>query len=253
MSYLYLVACYLIARTARIVPVVGLILALPFFAGSSHAEGVIRLHAHNAQVASGKMADGPMDRAVREAFKRAGIPVEITNSPIRRGMQDIEKGSADGQYPRDRAIGIASDEVVPLPITLYRSKFVAFTNSQNLEFKGRDSLRKLRVAYLAGWRIFERQRFSYGEFHFTRKMENLMGMVERQRVDIGLLEKRLLQMLMGENDLGHFRILEPPVEVLDLTLLLHHKHRALVPRLTRAFQDMISDGTMKRLCPACVG
>ncbi len=47
------------------------------------------------------------------------------------------------------------------------------------------------------------------------------------------------------------KALSPPLSSVNLFLMVHKKHAALVPKLVEALQEMKRDGTFAKLCEVC--
>lgn len=190
---------------------------------------------------------GILDRIAAEAFRRLDIQITVRRQHQQRSMASLNSGSVDGIVVSAEAAfdGLPSAVVVREPIT--EGVFVAVAPAGSVDWKGPLSLEKARFAYRRGISILDQLLGGYsGKFDVTDAIQ-LVLMLERDRIDVGIMERRTAIKLLGKTKNSKLEILDPPVAVVKGYLILHQKHAGLRPGLEKALAAMKRDGTYMKI------
>lgn len=204
------------------------------------ASGVRSPHSTPAQ-------DGFIDRLVSEAFRQLGYTVVITPLPAKRALQETNTGNLDADLVRVQEIPHSFTNLRTVPEKLIDFDFMVFTRHARLTPQGWDSLKAYEVGIISGWKILERQLKGSRTLTLADDTRQLMRLLAQDRVDLVVSER--WQGLQAIQDLGlsDVHMLEPPVKSREMFLMLHKRHAALIPRLTKTLRKMKQDGRYQHL------
>ena len=217
---------------------------------ASADDSILIINTFSRPPLSTESQNGPVDKAIREAFRRAGKEIRIVHRPEKRSIHLVEQGKEDGLFPRVKEVFEKSKNMVAVPVPFYRAQYVAWNFRHDNPVEHWDDLQSLWVAYPANWKVFELYQDQFGQTSTAVSIEALFRMAEENRIDVSLYERGALLLEATEDQRKRLRI-SPPLATHDLLLGLNKKHEALVPLLSQAFTNMMLDGTMADLCPPC--
>ncbi|MDX1514745.1 MAG: ABC transporter substrate-binding protein [Gammaproteobacteria bacterium] len=190
---------------------------------------------------------GFFDQVVAEAFRRAGLGLEIIDVPAERGLLNANAGIDDGDLSRIGGLERLYPNLRPVPEKLFEQEYVALTRRVHLETDRWDRLNPFTVAHIKGWKIFENDAYRPAELVRVENLPQLLMMLGRDRIDIALIE-RWMGLAEGRRQQIHdLRALEPPLARREIFLYLHKKHEPLLPRIAEALRELKTDGTHERL------
>ena len=236
-------------RFVRPLPVLLLSLAS---AQAQQAPASLTLNTFTAPPFSTPQQDGYTDILVKTIFARAGHPVRLKHYPQRRGIALANEGVEDGHYFRTKRVAKTHPNLMAVPVPAYRASFVAVTGDSTLEMEGWPSLARLHVGYPLGWLVFEERKDLFGRATYARSDLELLGLLNKSRVDVILSEEAYFNVLLKKYGTSHPRLSTFPLGGANTFIFLHQRHRALLPRLGEEIRAMVRDGSYSRICPPCV-
>ena len=186
---------------------------------------------------------GIVDRVVKEAFRRIGVPMRIVHLPSERALINADEGIDDGNYARIKEIGKFYPNLVPVPESVLKFEFVVFTKNLHFKPSGWDSLKPYNIAIVRGWKILEANIAGTKSLMKVRDERLLFDLLHSDRVDAIVYDLSQGVALLRELNYRDIYPLRPPLAVREMYLHLHKKHADVVPRLTHAIRDMKNDGT----------
>ncbi|MFO1326478.1 MAG: transporter substrate-binding domain-containing protein [Rubrivivax sp.] len=198
----------------------------------------------------------PLDRRAlqllgEEAFRRAGLALQLTALPSERSLVAANTGEVDGEGLRIAGLEARYPNLVRVPERLISVSFVAFARDERITLdNGFASLRPWRVAFIQGWKMYEAEAAGARVVHRVDQAEQLFRMLDHDRIDLALYTLADGQALARHLGLARVRAIVPSLADADMYLYLNRRHEALVPRLAQALRDMKSDGTHARLLAA---
>jgi len=116
---------------------------------------VIELSAADGPPYSTPGGEGVADLIVREAFRRAGVPVRVLYAPSERSLTNANEGIVDGEYLRISGLVSKYPNLVMVPEPICEYEFTAFTKKRGIRVAGWESLRPYNVGFITGWKILE--------------------------------------------------------------------------------------------------
>lgn len=197
------------------------------------------------------LGTGMVDLAVREAFSRSGIEVEIIQQPIKRGLALVSEGSFDGTYLRVASVADRFENLTFVQAPLFRSRYVGFTSKGMDSIRDWESLKSKRVAYPLGWLVFEKHQDLFAEAIPVEGHDNLLKMLLRGRADVILHEQVFFETLARQAGQMRRLAISPVLEHRDVSLILNSRHASLAEEIARNIRDMLLDGSLAGHCPVC--
>ncbi|MDS4014598.1 MAG: transporter substrate-binding domain-containing protein [Candidatus Accumulibacter sp.] len=226
-------------------------LALLLYLNNGLAETLARLTAVHALIpplAGTADGSGFLERVVREAFRRAGMALDIQAIPAERALINVNTGVDDLDLSRASGFEQQYPNLVRVPEKTMDFEFVAFVPASSTPFPTDhwNSLRDHTVAYVTGWKIFERNVGQTRETVRAPSIPSLFEILKQNRAEAVLLER--WQGLHAARDAGvKVHVLEPPLARAEMFIYLNKRHSERIPALVAALQQMKADGSYQRI------
>jgi len=190
---------------------------------------------------------GYHNRIAVEAFKRLGHIVTIPQLPSGRALLNAQNGIDDGTLPRIAGLTAEFPNLLQVPEKLMDYHFTAFTMRDDVTVRTWEDLKPYSVAYVRGWKIFERNTKGFPNVGNAQDPEQLFTLLAKNRVDVVLLEH--WQGLLAAKKIGlkGVRAIQPPLAEREMFIYMHKKHSEILPKLAHALRAMKEDGTYDRI------
>jgi len=190
--------------------------------------------------------NGFYDLIVKNMFQRVGIDAKTVLLPSERSLISANTGVDDGNIARIKGIEKKYSDLVMVPEKIIDFDFVVFTKNRQFEIEGWKSLEPFNVAFINGWKAFEKKVIYYKTLVKPRDTVQLFELLRNDRVDIALYDLWSgVWWVRHHADEIHY--LQPPVASYQLYLYVNKKHRALVSELSSALKSMKEDGTYQKI------
>jgi polar amino acid transport system substrate-binding protein len=186
-------------------------------------------------------------RLVEEVCTRNNITVSSNTPPVGRSLMNVNQGIDDGDGPRIGGLSSTYPNMVCVPEPFGNFVFGAFANKEGIRIDGWDSLSNLNVAYITGWKIFDRRVTKAKSITKVKNKDLLFKLLEADRTDVALITKLSGYAMVQRLHLKGIRFLEPPLAVVPNYLYLNKRYEALVPKLAETLKTLKQDGTYQRL------
>jgi len=222
--------------------------ALLLIAGMARAAGVPVLVLNDANASPFTTLDGKgfLDAVAGEAFRRAGVRLQLVRLPAERGLINANAGIEDGDLSRITGLEAQYPNLVRVPEKLVDWKFTAFSKNAVLP-ASLEGLRTRRVGYIKGWKIFEKQFAGAPNVVSTGDPEQMFRQLQLDRIEVALYEHWQGLSLIQSQGLKGVLALDPPLANCEMFIYLHKRHAALVPRLAEALRGIKAEGLYDRL------
>jgi len=229
--------------------IIGLVVLLLLNNGYGETPGrLTAVHALAPPLAGTVDGSGFLERVVREAFRRAGIEIQIDAIPAERALINVNAGIDDLDLSRASGFEDQYPNLVRVPEKTMDFDFVAFIPASSISFQTDHwaSLKDRTVAFVTGWKIFERNVVQTRETVRASSIASLFEILRQNRTEAVLLER--WQGLRAARDAGvDVRVLEPPLARAEMFIYLNKRHTERVPALMAALQQMKADGSYQRI------
>ena len=186
-------------------------------------------------------------RLVEEICSLNNILIKHNTPPVGRSLINVDQGIDDGDGPRIGGLSSIYPNLICVPEPFGDFTFGAFAKAKNIKIDGWSSLCELNVAYIHGWKIFDRQVTSAKSISKVKDKELLFGLLDSNRTDVVLITKITGYAAIHMLNLKDIRFVEPPLAVEPNFLYLHKRHKAFVTKLSEDLKDLKRDGTYDRL------
>ena len=184
---------------------------------------------------------------LKVAYKRLGIPIKIVQMPGRRALRESSEGRIDGEIHRIFSIGKDYPTLIRVPTPINYIEPTVFYKNERFVVTGCPDLRDYRVGIVRGVRHAEACTRGMKHVQIVGDSNLLMQVLDKGRVDIvitarinGLLQIKKLR-------LDSIYPLSPPLNRSLVYHYLHKKHKALVPKIDKVFNEMQENGDLERL------
>jgi polar amino acid transport system substrate-binding protein len=218
-------------------------LLLAAFALSPPAAGqpVLVLNDTNAPPYTNDARTGFIDVVAAEAFRRAGLRVELVRLPAERALLLANSGQIDGEILRVGGLEAQYGNLLRVPEPIADVGFSAFSRDPMIRADF-NSFRRRSVGLIRGWKIYEQAMAGSAQVVTVADPAQLFRLLELGRIDVALYERTLGVALALSLGLSDVHRLEPVLAERDVYTYLHRKHAASVPRVAEALRAMKRDG-----------
>lgn len=195
----------------------------------------------------------PLDRKAlqllsQEAFRRIGVESKLISAPSERSLHMANQGEVDGEGLRIAGLSAQYPSLIQVPERFIGISFVAFSKDAMIALDhGFESLKPYRVAFIAGWKMFEANASGAKVVNRVGTPEQLFRMLDGGRIDLALYTRADGIAMLRSMGLSSVAPISPALKDVDMYLYLHKKHEALVPLIAGALRHMKADGTYNRI------
>ena len=237
-----------VARLASLL----LVLLLASVTMPSFAEDAIVLNTGVREPYTAPDGSGFVDRLVAEIFRRVGRRARVqVYEASERAMINANNGIDDGTALRIKGLEALYPNLLRVDEKVMDNDFVAYSMKLNFPTRDWNSLTTHQVAYILGWKIFERNVPTAVSVTKVKDPQQLFSLLQHDRTDVILYER--WQGLWRARQLGlAVNTLEPPLARQEMFLYLNKAHAELVPKVERALAEMKRDGTYQRIWDAAL-
>ena len=225
-----------------------LLLAAHCAMASSEESPVLVLNTASAPPYFTEAGDGLLNIVIGEAFRRAGLRFKIIRLSGERSLKNSNDGIEDGELARIGGMEKMYPNLIPVPGKVADANFVAFTRNAKLNNADWDTLVPLSVGHLRGWKVFERNIKSGTQVTLVDTPEQLLTMLDKDRVDVALYERSAGLALAKKLGIKNLHVVDPPFFELPLFMYLNKKHADKVPKIASALNDLKAEGFYERAC-----
>jgi hypothetical protein len=192
-------------------------------------------------------------RIYAEAFRRIGVPLQVSVVPLQRLSVLVDQGGIDGDVGRVHAYADAHPDQVRVEEPMYSMVFGLYSTDATLRLKRLEDLRTsgLRGIYPRGVAICEntlRPLLPPDRLLDVTESEQAFDMMLAGRSDFFCTsDLGVLDVLYGER-FRHVAPLPMLIAIKDVPIhaYLHRRHAALAPRLAAALAQMRAEGLIER-------
>ena len=189
---------------------------------------------------------GFLDAIAGEAFRRAGVKLQLVKLPAERALINADLGIGDGDLTRVAGLEAQYPNLVRVPEKLIDWTFAAFGKDATQPARW-DAIRTRPVGHIKGWKIYEQQLAGAAHIVTAEDAGQLFRLLSLGRIDVALYERWLGVALLRKQGIKDVRPLEPALATREMFIYLHKRHAALVPKLAAALSEIKAEGLYQRL------
>ncbi len=226
--------------------------AMVLFTHGAHGR-VIELSAADGPPYSTSDGAGVADRIIREAFRRAGVPVRVLYAPSERSLVNVNEGIVDGEYLRISGLQSKYPNLVMVPEPICEYEFTAFARNRGIRIGGWESLRPYNVGFITGWKILEENVAGVKSLTKVKDDDALFEVLRSDRADLIIFERLQGEAYLKRTGEKGIISLKPPLARRKMYLYLNRRNAPLVSKLADALRQMKQDGTTRRIMSSVQG
>jgi len=192
--------------------------------------------------------DGFFDLLASEAFRRAGLRLQLVKVPAERALINANAGIEDGDLSRIAGLEAAYPNLIRVPEKLIDMDFVAFARQRHPDEASWATLNPFSVGYIQGWKIFEKNLLPATHVTTAKDPEQLFTLLDKNRIELALYDRWMGIALAKRMLIADARVVEPALAVREMYIYLHKRHAGKIPAITAGLRALKSDGFYKKLC-----
>jgi len=189
-----------------------------------------------------------LESIITEGFKRANIPLKYQVMPTQRSLINSNSGIDDGEAARIWEINKIYPNLIRVPVAIHSINIMVLSRS-NLNISKPSDLKPFNVGVIRGVKIAEKMLESVKPRSITKTTDHLtlIKMLSNHRLDVIITSKIALLTGLKITKRQSFYMASKPIISRPLYMQLNKKNKALIPRLEKAFNSMVKDGTLKKI------
>jgi len=181
---------------------------------------------------------------VKDAYERAGLPVEFVPMPHKRSLHSANEGIVDGEVGRIAGVEKSFPDLRRVNVELINLTGAAYVLEESGVTRYRQELLDtVRVGAILGvqWSLNE---LDGRPAEMVSDYTKLLGMLAEKRVDMALGSTLSVEAALKEKRIRNTRIrrLKPLVFCQPLYHYVHKKNERLVPLLEKALRELWKEG-----------
>lgn len=192
--------------------------------------------------------DGFFDIIAGEAFRRAGLRLQLIRLPPERGLRQANAGMIDGELTRTAGMENTYPNLVRVPEKIMDWHFVAFTRDTALQNINWAKLDSLSVGHIRGWKIYEQHLKQHPQVTVAETAEQLFTILDKNRIDVALYTRALGLPLIEKMGIKNIRAIEPSLAEREMYIYLNQRHADKIPALAAALREIKREGLYTRVC-----
>ena len=191
------------------------------------------------------------NNVLMEADKRLpDIAIQFEVLPAERSLILANQAVNDGECCRIPAVVVKQyKNLLPVDKSFFTARFNAFSKKQNTSIKRFEDLKPFTVGTVEGWKIavINLKEVKPEGLYIVSTPTQMFRMLEQDRLDYGVLGYLSGLKSIAKLKYNDIHAVLPALAEKPLYLLLHKKHKNLIPLFDDVFQAMEDDGTTNRI------
>ena len=188
---------------------------------------------------------------LKEADKRlADISISFEVLPAERSLMLVNQGINDGECCRIPSVVVNEyKKLSAIDVSFFSARFSAFSKNQKTPITSFEELKPFTVGTVEGWKIavIKVKESKPAKVYILTTPDQLFRMLDQDRLDYGVVGYLSGLESISRLKLDTIHAIEPPLIEKPLYLMLHNKHKDLIPVFNQVLIEMQSDGTISRL------
>ncbi|MET0105606.1 MAG: transporter substrate-binding domain-containing protein [Sedimenticola sp.] len=184
---------------------------------------------------------------VEEAYRRIGLNVKFTHFAKNSSIVEANKGNTDGEVSRLRFVLKKFTNLRIVPVPLFSSELVAITTDPVIEVSDWKLLLPYKTVAPESFRLVWNRLKAHKNAHKVANTLEALEMLINNQADVAVVNRYEADRLMVVFQFSNPMIRTTLLESHPIYHFVHKKNEHLVPRLTRALEEMTRDGTLERI------
>jgi len=188
-----------------------------------------------------------LERLLPHILKEGEIQAELLKYPTSRALQELNAGNVDANGLRLRVVEKHFPNIIRMPVPIMDIDFIAITNRPDISIHHWDDLKKYRVAYPSGWKIFEVNVPKETHVTTVNSQEQLFKILDLNRVEVILISKPIAHLLLKSHPVQNVRLLTPPLHQTPSYMFFHKSKSVVMERMSTALTRIKQNGIYHRI------
>jgi len=214
---------------------------------ASYAQDIFTVNTADSPPYSTENEDGVYDRIILMVFGNIGMKVKINHLDSARSVENVDVGLDDAEYARIKGLSNRYHNLRVVDEKLIDFSFTAFSKDSSIIINGWDSLKNYHVAYMRGWKIYEKNVKNTKSVLQVTTEKELFQLLENDRVDIILYELLRGHQYLKDRNVEGIYPLSNPLSVKGMYLYVNKKHDKLIPDIEQSLRAMKERGEYKNI------
>ncbi|MGQ7847062.1 substrate-binding periplasmic protein [Granulosicoccus sp. 3-233] len=187
------------------------------------------------------VGSGYLDRILLDVGQRTRLTFDIRKLPAARGLALANTGVLDGEVARTDAREDQYPHLIRVPEPVIDIVVAGVYTRDDIQVDEIEDFRKYRVGRVRGWKYVENMLSSVAGVTVTRTEDQLMDMLNADRLDIAVLTVAPARLRARERGMINLKITNYAIRK-DMYLYLHESKADLVGLIDSAIRAMKADG-----------
>jgi polar amino acid transport system substrate-binding protein len=178
-----------------------------------------------------------------EAYRRVGVSIVARAYPPARSVEMANRGEVDAEAARVPDAMGDMDDLIAVPEPIGHNETYAYTAGGKVTVDGWESLRPYRLCVTVG-DLITMKRTKGMTRQTAHDLPSLFHMLASGRCDAAVSDGAAW-LAIDKLQLGHFRMMDTPIQSFPVYHYVNRRHADLVPALARAFAEMQQEGVAR--------
>jgi len=188
-----------------------------------------------------------LENILKEAYSRSGIVVTFKYLPMLRELAEANSGATDGSAARTPIAITDYPNLIQVPVPMVNHSHCAVTTKPGFKVESWEDLQQYVVGVQRGSLSIKIEAEQTGsQVYLFNSLSGAFNMIGAGRLDLIVMDATMASIMAQALGLETIYISEP-LSTTHSYHTLNRKHEDLVPKLAKAFREMLEDGTTKRL------
>lgn len=193
---------------------------------------------------------GVISAVMREAYRRAGMVMDLQLLPSRRSIHLADEGVTDAELFRGRVVEKLYPNLRRVKVPIYWSHEVPFYRNAEFAVEDYQELKKYRVAYKRGVVSWENRIGDSPDAVPVNDDKQGMTLLDEGRIDVFVDNQLLGRRALSQLGLDGISFGEPLLAV-SFYHYVHKTQMDLIPMLEAALNQMEAEGLIDRIAGTC--
>ncbi|MCP4458724.1 MAG: transporter substrate-binding domain-containing protein [Cytophagales bacterium] len=191
------------------------------------------------------LVDVVSKKVLQEAYLRCGVTVEFKKLPMDRALYLADNGEIDGIDDRIAGVEQQYPNLMMIPVPIASADLVVITKNISFIVNGWNSLKPYTIGYISGTKIIEKRTLGM-KTEAVDTLQQVLKMLDHSRIDI-VIHTRSALCDVRKMKLSTLKLLEPPLEHVNVYHYLNKKHQALHGKLKEVLTRMADEQVIERI------
>ncbi len=190
--------------------------------------------------------EGFYPELIKVLFKHLDIKVVVKRMQSANSLKALNLGKNDGVIARVKGIEKIYKNLVRVPEKVIDLDFIAYSNDKNIKIKKWSDLKDYNIAYIKGWKIYDKNVREYKSLTKVKDMYRLATLLKNKKVDVILTYNIIAGYTLDKLNFAPYRH-TPPLAKKEMFIYMHKRHASLVPQIASELKAIKENGTYKKI------